>query len=54
MTTPDPDYEPISMPGSRPKPRSLQAKDWAALDIEHLVEELEGMRGVTGEPWAIT
>jgi hypothetical protein len=41
MTTPT--YEADFYAWVQAQAQALQAKDWAALDVEHLVEELEGM-----------
>ena len=41
MTTPT--YETDFYAWLQAQAQALQVKDWAALDIEHLVEELEGM-----------
>jgi hypothetical protein len=41
MTTPT--YETDFYAWVQAQAQALQVKDWAALDIEHLVEELEGM-----------
>jgi hypothetical protein len=44
MTTPDPDYDTDFYAWAQQQAEALRAKDWAALDVDHLAEEVEDLR----------
>jgi hypothetical protein len=44
MTTPDSDYDTDFYAWAQQQAEALRAKDWAALNVEHLAEEVDDLR----------